>query len=169
MSQYILNTCKILILLYSCIWYKLYPADTINIHHTFFSTLRPWLIIYTTTLTCLVPTFIHICLINTLLFVMDLYDSVSVTIKDLHFAFMTTLFGEWCSGRSDIKRSMSQFVYVHAHIGHHRWIWPFASCATFQPCKMTFTCSYIQVISHLCIFTTLHWVFHFIVFLHDVL
>ncbi len=43
-SQNLLNTCKILILLYQWIWhiwYKLYPADTINIHHTSFSTLRP--------------------------------------------------------------------------------------------------------------------------------
>ncbi len=136
MSQNILNTCKILILLYHWIWriwYKRYPADTINIHHTSFSILRPRLTTHTKTLTCLVSTFIHICLINTLLFVMD------------------------------------QFVGVHAHIGHHRWIWHFVSCATFQTHKMTFIHSYIQVIPHLCIFTTLFWVFHFIVFLHDVL
>ncbi len=119
------------------------------------------------------PTFYHFShyldlQIETSLFVMDLYDSVSVTVKDLYFALMTTLFGEWCSGRLVMKMSMSQFFGVNVHIGHHRWIWPFASCATFQPHKMTFIYSYLQVIPHLCIFTTLHWVFHFIVFLHDV-
>ncbi len=39
------------------------------------------------------------------------------------------LFGKWSSGRLVIKMSMSQFFGVHAEIGHHRWIWPFASCA----------------------------------------
>ncbi len=67
------------------------------------------------------------------------------------------LFRDWCSGRLDMKMSTSQFFGVHAHIGHHRWIWCFPSCTTFQPCKMTFIHSYIIVIPHLCIFTTLHW------------
>ncbi len=91
MSQNLLNTCKILILLYHWIWriwYKLYPADTINIHGSSFSTLRPRLTTNNKTLTRLVSTFIHIYLINTLHFVMDLYDNVSMTVKDLHCAFM---------------------------------------------------------------------------------
>ncbi len=173
MSHSFLITCKILILLYHLIWcilYKLYPADTINIHRTSFSTLRPRLITHTITLTCLVSTFIHINLINTLPFVMDLYDSISMTVKDLHFAFMTTFV--WWVVQWSISHESEHvpifLVYILTWVIIGGFVL-FASCATFQPRKMTFIHSYIQVIPHLCIFITLQWVFHFIVFLHDVL
>ncbi len=91
MSTNILNTCKILIHLYLWIWYIWYNLyqQIQYLYSTSHCTLRPRLFTYTTTLTCWFFTLIHICLINTLPFVIDLYDGVLRTIEDLQIAYMT--------------------------------------------------------------------------------
>ncbi len=185
MSQNILNICKILILLYHWIWhiwYKLYPADTINIHHTSFSTLRPRL--------TKIPKHLHVWFLH-------LYTSVLSKLCFFKWTFMTVspwpsrtytlllwplLFSEWCSGRLVMRMSTSQLLVIIGGFDRllhvlpsnlARWFSPILTSRSYHTCVylLLFIGSFIVLYSCMMCYNCAHPInlFLVVIVLHYVL